>query len=144
MQCAADGGRGAHAHAKRAHHVTVLLHERTGQAELGDTVLQHTADLGALFKYRDGTAQLGHLNGHGNTGRTGTDHSNLFAARRRGRPLLTIQIRRGDIVLDAREMHGCTLAALDASTLALARMVAHHRADRAHGIVLEQQLARLF
>ena len=70
--------------------MTVLLHERTGQAELGDTVFQHTADLGALFKYRDGTAQLGHLNGHGNTGGTGTDHSNLFATRRRGRPLLTI------------------------------------------------------
>ena len=56
MQRATDGGRGAHAHAKRAHHMTVLLHERTGQAELGDTVFQHTADLGALFKYRDGTA----------------------------------------------------------------------------------------
>lgn len=118
--------------------MTVLLHERTGQAELGDTVLQHTADLGALFKYRDGTAQLGHLNGHGDTGRTGTDHSNLFVTRRRGRPLLTIQIRCGDVVLDAREMHRRALAALDASALALARMIAHHGADRAHGIVLEQ------
>ena len=144
MERTADGGRGANAHAERAHHVAVLLHEQARQTELGDTVLQHTADLGALFKYRDGTAQLGHFNGHGNTGGTGTDHSNLFAARRRGRPLLTIQIRCRDIVLDAREMHGCALAALGASTLALARMVAHHGADRAHGIVLEQQLARLF
>lgn len=118
--------------------MAILLHERTGQAELGDTVLQHTADLGALLKYRDGTAQLGHLNGHGDTGRTGTDHSNLFVTRRRGRPLLTIQIRCGDVVLDAREMHRRALAALDASALALARMIAHHGADRAHGIVLEQ------
>ena len=111
MQRATDGGRGAHAHAKRAHHVAILLHERTGQAELGDTVLQHTADLGPLLKYRDGTAQLGHLNGHGNTSGTGTDHSNLFTARRCGLPLLTIQICRGDIVLDAREMHRRALAA---------------------------------
>ena len=138
MQRATDGGRGAHAHAKRAHHVAILLHERTGQAELGDTVLQHTADLGPLLKYRDGTAQLGHLNGHGNTSGTGTDHSNLFTARRCGLPLLTIQICRGDIVLDAREMHRRALAALDARALALARMVANHGADRAHGIVLEQ------
>ena len=123
--------------------MAVLLHERARQTELGDTVLQHTANLGALLKYRDGTAQLGHLNGHGNTSGTGTDHGNLFTARRCGRPLLTIQIRCRDIVFDAREMHGCALAALDASTLALARMVAHHGADRAHGIVLEQQLARL-
>ena len=138
MERTADGGRRTHAHAERAHHVAVLLHERTGQTELGDTVLQHTADLGALLKYRDGTAQLGHLDSHGNTGGTGTDHGNLFTARRRGLPLLTIQICRGDIVLDAREMHRRALAALDASALALARMVAHHGADRAHGIVLEQ------
>jgi hypothetical protein len=41
-------------------------------------------------------------------------------------------------------MHGRALSALDARALALARMVADHGADRAHGIVLEQQLARLF
>ena len=124
--------------------MAVLLHQRARQAELGDTVLQHSADLGALLKHRDGTAQLGHLNGHGNAGRTGTDHGDLLAARRRGLPLLTVQIRRRDIVLDARKMHRRALAALDARALALARMVAHHGADRAHGIVLEQQLARLF
>jgi len=140
----ADGGRRTHAHAERAHHVAVLLHERTGQAELGDTVLQHTANLGALLKYRDGTAQLGHLDSHGNTSGTGTDHGNLFTARRCGLPLLTVQIRCRDIVLDARKMHGCALTALNASALALARMVANHGADRAHGIVLEQQLARFF
>ena len=144
MQRAADGGRGANAHAERAHHVTVLLHQRTRQAEFGDTVLQHTADLGALLKHRNGTAQLGHLNGYGNAGRTGADHGNLLAARRRGLPLLAVQIRGRDIVLDAREMHRRALAALDARALALARMVADHGADRAHGIVLEQQLARLF
>ena len=144
MQRTTDGGRGTDAHAKRAHHVTVLLHESTGQAKLGDAVLQHAADLGALFKHRDGTAQLGHLNGHGNAGRTGTDHGNLLAARRRRLPLPTIQIRSRDIVLDAREVHRRTLAALDARALALTRMVADHGADRTHGVVLEQQLTCLF
>lgn len=143
MQRAANGGRGTDAYAKRAHHVAVLLHESTGQAKLGDAVLQHAADLGALLKHRDGTAQLGHLNGHGNAGRTGTDHGNLLAARRRRLPLLAIQIRCRDIVLDAREMHRRALAALDARALALARMVADHGTDRAHGVVLEQQLTRL-
>ena len=144
MQRAANGGRGTDAYAKRAHHVTVLLHESTGQAKLGDAVLQHAADLGALLKHRDGTAQLGHLNGHGNAGRTGTDHGNLLAARRRGLPLLTVQICSRDIVLDTRKMHRCALAALNARALALARMVADHGADRAHGVVLEQQLTCLF
>ena len=118
--------------------MAILLHERTGQAELGDTVLQHTADLGPLLKNSDGATQLRHLNCHGNAGWAGADHSDLLATRRRGRPLLTIQIRCRDIVLDAREMHRRALAALDASALALARMIAHHGADRAHGIVLEQ------
>jgi len=144
MKRATDGGRGTDAHAERAHHVTILLHESTGQAKLGDAVLQHAADLGALFKHRDGTAQLGHLNGHGNAGRTGTDHGNLLAARRRGLPLLAVQICSRDIVLDARKMHRCALTALDARTLTLARMVTDHGTDRTHGIVLEQQLTRLF
>ena len=142
MQCAADGGRGTHAHAERAHHVAVLLHQRARQTELGDAVLQHTADLGTLLKHGNGATQLGHLNRHGNTGRTRADHSDLLAARRRRLPLLAVEVRRGDIVLDAREMHRRALATLDARTLALARMVAHHGADRAHGVVLEQQLAR--
>ena len=142
MQRAADGGRGAHAHAERAHHVAVLLYQRARQTELGDAVLQHAADLGTLLKHGDSAPQLGHLNGNGNTGRTRTDHGNLLAARRRRLPLLTVEVRRGDIVLDAREMHRRALATLNARTLALARMVAHHGADRAHGVVLEQQLAR--
>ena len=124
--------------------MAVLLHQRARQAELGDAVLQHAADLGALLKHRDGAAQLGHLNGDGNAGGTGADHGDLLAARRRGLPLLTVQIRSRDVVLDAREVHRRALAALDARALALARMVAHHGADRAHGVVLEQQLARLF
>ena len=144
MQRTADSGRGTDAHAERAHHMAVLLHQRARQAELGDTVLQHAADLGALLKHRDGAAQLSHLNGDGNAGRTGADHGDLLAARRRGLPLLTVQIRCRDIVLDARKMHRRALAALDTRALALARMVAHHGADRAHGVVLEQQLARLF
>ena len=41
-------------------------------------------------------------------------------------------------------MHGRALAALNARALALARMVTDHGADRTHGIVLEQQLTRLF
>ena len=41
-------------------------------------------------------------------------------------------------------MHRCALAALNARALALARMVADHGADRAHGVVLEQQLTCLF
>ena len=134
----ADGGRGANAHAERAHHVAVLLHERARQTELGDTVLQHAADLGPLLKNSDGATQLRHLNGHGNAGWAGADHSDLLAARRRALPLFAVQIRRRDIVLDARKMHGRALAALDARALALARMVANHGADRAHGIVLEQ------
>ena len=142
MQRAADGGRGTHAHAERAHHVAVLLHQRARQTELGDAVLQHTADLGALLKHGDSAAQLGHLNRHGNTGRTRADHSDLLAARRSGLPLLAVEVRRGDIVLDARKMHRRALATLNARALALARMVAHHGADRAHGVVLEQQLAR--
>ena len=143
MQRAADGGRGTHAHAERAHHMAILLHERTRQTELRNAVLQHAADLGALLKHGDSAPQLGHLNGNGNAGGTGADHGDLLAARRCRLPLLAVQIRRRDIVLDARKMHRRTLATLNTRTLTLSGVVADHGADGAHRIVLEQQLARL-
>ena len=63
--------------------MAVALHERARQAELRNSVLKHTADLGALLEDRDTATGLGELNRRGNTRRARADHRDLFAARLR-------------------------------------------------------------
>lgn len=142
-QGAADGGRGAHAHAQIAHHLAVALHQRARQTKVRNAVLQHAADLRTLLKHGDGAARLGQLDGHRDAGGAGTNDRHALAAAGSRRKLMALQVGGRDIVLDAREVNGGALLALNARALALAHMVAHGRADRAHGVVGKQHLARL-
>ena len=63
--------------------MAVALHERARQAELGNTVLEHTSDLGTLLEHRHAATGLGELNRRGNARRARADHRDLFAARLR-------------------------------------------------------------
>ena len=144
VQGAADGGRGAHANAQLVKHLSVALHQLARQAELGDAVLKHAADLGALLKDGDAAAGLRQLDRRREARRARANHRDLLAAGRRALEDGALKVGGRDVALDGREVNGRALAALNAATLALARVVAHQRANGAHGVVGEQQLARLF
>lgn len=141
-QDAADGRVRADMDAEFDELLLVAVEDLERQAEGRDAIAHHAAKL--AFALEDGhvVAELGELDTDRDAGRPRTDDGNVLSL---GRFMLhddLVEVDVGDIVLDARDLDGSTLAALDAVALALLFVVADERADDAHRVIDEEHLAR--
>ena len=121
--------------------VLEVVQHTFGQTELRDAVAQHAADLIVAFKNSHIVAVAGQDDRDGQTSRAAADDGGLFAVGGGGTFGHLAGVGRGNVVLDDREMHRCTLDALHAVALALVLVVAHQRADGGQGVILKQHLA---
>ena len=141
-QDAADGRVRADMDAEFDELLLVAVEDRERQAEGRDGIAHHAAKLALALEDGHVVAELGELDTDRDAGRPRTDDGNVLSL---GRFMLhddLVEVDVGDIVLDARDLDGSTLAALDAVALALLFVVADERADDAHRVIDEEHLAR--
>ena len=141
-QGGADDGVGADLDAQLHQLGFVPVQDGLGQAEVGDSIPQHTADLVPALKEGDVVALLGHQHRDGDACRAGADdgYPLVFAAFTLN--LDPVQIAVRDVVFDAGDVDRLPLDAPDTVALALLLMVADQGADHAEGIVVKEHLAR--
>jgi hypothetical protein len=72
---------GTHGHAQAQNMIDLAIQYVGRQAVVGDAHPQHAAQLGKGFEHGDGIAFQGQVIGHGQAGRSRTDHGDLFSAR---------------------------------------------------------------
>ena len=121
----------------------IALEDGLRQAELRDAVAHHAADLVLALKDRDVVALLREAHGDGDARGARADDGDLLVLRWLALEHGPVEVGVGDVVLDARDLHGASLAALDAVALALRLVIADEGADDAHRIVREEHRARL-
>ena len=141
---AANGRVGADLDAQLDELLLVAVQNTLGQAELWDAVAQHAADLLAAFKNGHVIAAAGQQHTDGDACRAAADDGHALAFFRLHLRLQMVEIRIGDVVFDAGKMHGGTLAAQHAVTLALFFVVAYQRADDAQRVILVQHFTGFF
>ena len=105
--------------------LNLYVHNLVGQTELGDTILQHTADFVQRLEDIDVVALLHHIASKRQTGRTGTHDGHLDAVggcNLRQRDVAALALVVGSKALQIADSHG-GFVHLQVDTLALALLL---------------------
>ena len=121
--------------------VLEIVEHALGQAEFGDAVAQHAADLIVAFKDRDVVAVPRQNDRDGQPGRSGADDRDPLAVGFGGTLGHLGGVGGGDVVFNDREMYRRALDAAHAVAFALVFVVADQAADGGQGVVFKQHPA---
>ena len=134
------GGVGADRDTHLFHACLIPVENALGQAELGNAILQKSADLALPFKHRDGVSLLCQRYGHGHASRAASDDGDLLVLFLRPGDFHAIKEHLRDVVLNTGEMDRHILPAADTVTGALHLVVADNGTDRGHGVIAKQHV----
>ena len=135
---------GLRAHAMRKQEIDFLVQDALRQAEIGNAVAQHAAELGLLVVDHDAEALQPQVVRAGEPSRPSADDGDLLAVfleRRLGVRLRVLEDVVADAALDGPYRYGAVLLAAIAALLA--EMRAHAAGDGRHRVVLQDYPSRL-
>jgi hypothetical protein len=135
-------------HAELLQTVDLTLHDRLGQAELGDAVDEHAPGLVKRLENRDAVPHLRQVRGHRQARRPRSHDRDLVAGRDRrgGRRIAELHQRAvvGDEALEPADRHRLVLDADGALGLALLLLRADAAADGGQDVLLHQRVVGAF
>ena len=138
IEGAANGGVRADVDAQLSELLGVAVQDALRQAEIRYAVAHHATKMLHALKNGYIVAPLCQLDSYREAGRAGADNCHILPLRRLVLHDNLVQIRIGDVLLNAGNLHRGALDTLNAVALALGLMVAYQGADNAHRVVLKQ------
>ena len=130
--------------AQRPEFLLIAIQDFLRQAELGNAVAEHAADLVLPLKDGDVVALPCKTNRHGQPRRAAADDGDLLPLVRLPRRHEAVKIRVGNVMLNAGDLYRTVrFLPLDAMPFALPFMIADQRAKNAHRVIVEKHRAGL-